>query len=77
MSSSPSVEMDEVRRRAKSQLSSSGSAQDVKVDVQTMASIALPLSEKYHELTVEDMLRDNAAGRNRQEVKVLLTVVLL
>ncbi|XP_029002348.1 E3 ubiquitin-protein ligase RNF31-like isoform X2 [Betta splendens] len=68
MSSSLSVEMDEVRRRARSILSSSGSAQSVKAEVQTMASIALPLSEKYRELVVEDVLRENAAGHSRQEV---------
>nr|XP_020455386.1 E3 ubiquitin-protein ligase RNF31 isoform X2 [Monopterus albus] len=60
--------MDEVRKRAQSLLSSSGSAQDVKADVQTMAAITVPLSEKYHQLEVETMLRDNTAGCNRQEV---------
>lgn len=68
MSGSPSVEMDEVRRRAQSLLSSSGSAQDVKAEVQTMASLALPPSEKYCQLPVEDMLRSNSAGRNRLQV---------
>lgn len=68
MSSSPSAHMDEVRRRARSILSSSGSAQSVKAEVQTMASFALPLSEKYRELEVEDVLRENTAGRSRQEV---------
>ncbi|XP_031141085.1 E3 ubiquitin-protein ligase RNF31 [Sander lucioperca] len=69
MSSSPaSIQMDEVKRRAQSLLSSSGSAQDVRVEVQTMAGIPLPLSEKYHHLGVEAMLRENMACRNRQEV---------
>lgn len=69
MSGSPaSVEMDELRRRAQSLLSSSGSAQDVKAEVQMMASIPLPLSEKYRHFGVESMLRDNTSGRNRQEV---------
>ncbi|XP_071340705.1 E3 ubiquitin-protein ligase RNF31-like [Trachinotus anak] len=67
-SSPPSVEMDEVRTRAQSLLSSSGSAQNVKAEVQTMASIALPLSEKYHHLPAEVMLRENTVCRNRQEV---------
>ena len=71
-SSSLSVQMDEVRRRAQSVLSSSGVAQDVKADVQTMASIALPLSEKYRHLTAEDMLRENTASRSKQEVTFLL-----
>ncbi|XP_068566398.1 E3 ubiquitin-protein ligase RNF31-like [Cebidichthys violaceus] len=69
MSSSPaSVQMEEVRRRSQSLLSSSGSAQDVKEEVQTMASVLLPLSEKYRHLGVEAMLRENAACRNAQEV---------
>lgn len=69
MSSSPaSVQMDEVRQRAQSLLTSSGSAQDVKADVQTMASIALPISEKYRHLTAEAMLKENTAGRSKQEV---------
>nr|XP_046226825.1 E3 ubiquitin-protein ligase RNF31-like [Scatophagus argus] len=69
MSGSPaSVQMDEVRRRSQSLLSFSGSAQDVKADVQTMASIPLPLSEKYRHFGVEAMLRENTAGRNRDEV---------
>ncbi|XP_037549700.1 E3 ubiquitin-protein ligase RNF31 [Nematolebias whitei] len=68
MSSSPaSVQMDEVRQRAQLLLTSSGSAQDVKADVQTMASIALPFSEKYRHLTAEAMLKENTAGRSRQE----------
>ncbi|XP_022623487.1 E3 ubiquitin-protein ligase RNF31 [Seriola dumerili] len=66
-SSSPTVEMDEVRSRAQSLLSSSGSAQNVKTEVQTMAGIALPLSEKYHHLTAEAMLTENTADRNRLE----------
>lgn len=70
MSNSPaSVQMDEVRRRSQSLLSSSGSAQDVKAEVQTMAGISLPLSEKYRHIGVEAMLRENTACRNRQEVK--------
>lgn len=66
--SSASVQMEEVRGRAQTLLSSSGSAQDVKADVQTMASVALPLSEKYLHVSAEDMLRENSAGRNKQEV---------
>lgn len=78
MSSSPaSVQMDEVRRRAQSLLSSSGSAQDVKAEVQTMAGIPLPLSEKYRHFGVEAMLKENTACRNRQEVCFLRHVVLL
>lgn len=70
MSGSPaSVQMDEVRRRSQSILSVSGSAQDVKAEVQTMASIPLPLSEKYHHFGVEAMLRENTVESNKQEVK--------
>lgn len=70
MSGGPaSVQMDEVRRRTQSILSISGSAQDVKTEVQTMASLPLPLSEKYSHLGVEAMLKENAVGSNRQEVK--------
>lgn len=69
MSSSPaSVQMDEARGRAQSLLSSSGSAQEVKADVQTMATIELPLSEKYRHVSAEVMLKENSAGRNKQEV---------
>lgn len=68
---SPSVQMDEVRRRCQSLLSVSGSAQDVKADVQTMANIPLPLSEKYRHFGAEAVLRENTAGRNKQEVKLV------
>lgn len=68
-SSSPaSVQMDEVRRRAQSLLSSSGSAQDVRTEVQTMATIPLPLSEKYRHFMAEAMLRENTADRSKHEV---------
>lgn len=71
MCSSPSsVQIDEVRRRAQFILSISGSAQDVKTEVQTMANISLPLSEKYQHLEVENILRENTAGHNSEEVKV-------
>ncbi|KAM9337319.1 E3 ubiquitin-protein ligase RNF31-like [Symphorus nematophorus] len=66
--SSASVQMDEARRKSQSLLSVSGSAQDVKADVQTMAGTPLPLSEKYRHFGVEAMLKENAVGRNRQEV---------
>lgn len=70
MSGSPaSVQMDEVRRRSESVLSVSGSAQDVKADVQTMAGLPLPPSEKYRHLGVEAMLRENTTGGSRLEVK--------
>ncbi|XP_029385439.1 E3 ubiquitin-protein ligase RNF31-like isoform X2 [Echeneis naucrates] len=64
-SSPPSMEMDEVRTRAKSLLSSSGSAQNVKAEVQIMAAIDLPLSEKYHHLAAEVMLSENAASHHK------------
>ncbi|XP_034561728.1 E3 ubiquitin-protein ligase RNF31-like isoform X1 [Notolabrus celidotus] len=67
-SGSASEQLEEVRRRAESILASSGSAQDVKAEVQTMASTPLPLPEKYRQLGVETMLRENTAGRNKQEV---------
>lgn len=70
MSGSPaSVQMDEVRRRSQSILSVSGSAQDVKAEVQTMASLPLPLSEKYRHFGVEAMLKENTGESNKQEVK--------
>ncbi|XP_056289401.1 E3 ubiquitin-protein ligase RNF31-like isoform X2 [Pseudoliparis swirei] len=68
MSSPESVQMEEVRRRSQSLLSSSGSAQDVKAEVQTMAALPLPLSEKYRHLGVEAMLAENTTCRNTQEV---------
>ncbi|XP_038160828.1 E3 ubiquitin-protein ligase RNF31 isoform X1 [Cyprinodon tularosa] len=66
--SAESVQMEEVRLRAQSLLSSSGSAQDVKAEVLTLASIALPVSEKYLHLTAEEMLRENTVGRHKLEV---------
>lgn len=69
-SSLSSVQMDEVRRRAQSILSISGSAQDVKTEVQTIANISLPLSEKYQHLEVKNILRENTEGNNSQEVQV-------
>ncbi|KAI4806576.1 hypothetical protein KUCAC02_017395 [Chaenocephalus aceratus] len=69
MSGGPaSVQMDEVRIRSQSLLSASGVAQDVKAEVQTMATIALPLSEKYRHIGVEAILKENTACRNKQEV---------
>lgn len=67
--SSPSVQMDEVKRRAQSILSSSGVAQDVKSDVQTIANMDVPLSEKYCHLAVEAMLKENTTSSSRQEVR--------
>ncbi|TNN36365.1 E3 ubiquitin-protein ligase RNF31 [Liparis tanakae] len=68
MSSPESVQMEELRRRSQALLSSSGSAQDVKAEVQTMAALPLPLSEKYRHLGVEAMLAENTTCRNSQEV---------
>lgn len=64
------VEMDDIRSRAQSILSISGSAQDVKTEVLTMANISLPFSEKYQHLEVETILRENTEGNNSEEVKV-------
>ncbi|KAM4544175.1 E3 ubiquitin-protein ligase RNF31 [Fundulus diaphanus] len=69
MGDSPeSVQMEEVRQTAQSLLASSGLAQDVKAQVLTLASIALPVSEKYRHLTAEEMLKENTAGRSKPEV---------
>ncbi|XP_029313367.1 E3 ubiquitin-protein ligase RNF31 isoform X2 [Cottoperca gobio] len=69
MSDSPaSIQMDEVRRKSQALLSASGVSQDVKAEVQTMAGIALPFSEKYLHLGVEGVLRENTACRNKREV---------
>lgn len=62
----PSVQLEEVRRRARSLLCS---AQDVKAVVQTMAGLPLPPSDKYRHLPADAMLRENTAVRSRQEVK--------
>ncbi|XP_029935669.1 E3 ubiquitin-protein ligase RNF31-like [Myripristis murdjan] len=67
-SGQPSVQLEELRRRAVSRLSSSGSAQDVKAEVLAMASLALAPSEKYRHIAAEAMLRENAAGQSRQQV---------
>lgn len=78
MSSSPlSVQMDEVRRRAQSLLSSTGSAQEVKADVQTMAGISLPPSEKYQRVMAEAVLRENTADRSKQEVNFYIHIELV
>ncbi|KAL6097487.1 rnf31 [Pungitius sinensis] len=68
MSGDASAQMEEVRRRSQSLLSSSGLAQDVKAEVQTMAGVLLPLSEKYRLLGAETMLRENTACSNTLEV---------
>ncbi|XP_014916789.1 E3 ubiquitin-protein ligase RNF31 isoform X1 [Poecilia latipinna] len=72
-SSAESIQMEEVRQRAQSLLSSSGLAQDVKAEVLTLASISLPVSEKYRHLTAEEMLKENTAGRNNLEVSESLS----
>ncbi|XP_061569952.1 E3 ubiquitin-protein ligase RNF31-like isoform X2 [Cololabis saira] len=61
------VQMDEVRSRARSLLLSSGSAQDVKAEIQTMASVPLPVAEKYGHVTAEAMLRENTAGCSKSQ----------
>ncbi|XP_054915454.1 E3 ubiquitin-protein ligase RNF31 isoform X2 [Poeciliopsis prolifica] len=71
--SAESVQLEEVRQRARSLLSSSGLAQDVKAEVLTLASISLPVSEKYRHLTAEEMLKENTAGRNSLEVSESLS----
>ncbi|KAM8823805.1 E3 ubiquitin-protein ligase RNF31-like isoform 2-T4 [Spinachia spinachia] len=68
MSGGASAQMEEVRRRSQSLLSSSGSAQDGKAEVQTTAGVLLPLSEKYRLLGAETMLRENTACSNTLEV---------
>lgn len=69
MMSSHSAQLEEVRKRAESHLSLSGSAQEVKADVHVMAHIPLSPSEKYRHITAETMVRDNAAeGHSRHEV---------
>lgn len=66
--SAESAQMEEVRQRAKLRLSLSGLAQDVKAEVLTLASIALPVSQKYLHLTAEEMLKENTAGCKNLEV---------
>ncbi|KAK6299661.1 hypothetical protein J4Q44_G00296940 [Coregonus suidteri] len=68
MMSTQSVPFEEVRRRAESLLSSSGSAQLVKADVQVMANIPLSLCDKFHHITAQTMVTENITGHRRQEV---------
>ncbi|XP_055006750.1 LOW QUALITY PROTEIN: E3 ubiquitin-protein ligase RNF31-like [Boleophthalmus pectinirostris] len=60
--------MEETRRRAQSLLSASGQAQDARADVQHLARIPAPLSQKYLHIRAETILRDNTAVKSRHEV---------
>lgn len=75
--SAEAAQMEEVRQRAKSRLSLSGLAQDVKAEVLTLASIALPVSQKYLHLTAEEMLKENTAGCKNLEVSLFLILDLM
>ncbi|KAJ8393696.1 hypothetical protein AAFF_G00057490 [Aldrovandia affinis] len=52
---------------AEAHLASTGSAQEVNSDVQTLASIPLPLAAKYRHINAEAMMSENCAGQDRQE----------
>lgn len=69
MMSTQSVPFEEVRRRAESLLSYSGSAQALKADVQFMANVPLSLSDKFHHITAQTMVTQNIAGHSREEVR--------
>lgn len=73
MMSSQPVPFEEVRRRAESLLSYSGSAQALKADVQFMANVPLSLSDKFHHITAQTMVTENITGHRRQEVRHVLT----
>uniref|UniRef100_A0AAQ4QE25 PUB domain-containing protein n=1 Tax=Gasterosteus aculeatus aculeatus TaxID=481459 RepID=A0AAQ4QE25_GASAC len=75
MSSGASGQMEELRRRSQSLLSSSGSAQDVKAEVQTMAGVLLPLSEKYRLLGAETMLRENTVLESLSRLVKALSIL--
>ncbi|KAK7881213.1 hypothetical protein WMY93_029622 [Mugilogobius chulae] len=60
--------MEESRRRAESLLSTSGQVQEARADVQNLARLPGPLSEKYLHIEAEAMLRDNTAGKSKEEV---------
>ncbi|CDQ92259.1 unnamed protein product [Oncorhynchus mykiss] len=68
MMSTQPVPFEEVRRRAESLLSYSGSAQALKTDVQFMANVPLSLSDKFHHITAQTMVTQNIAGQSREEV---------
>ncbi|XP_023680999.1 E3 ubiquitin-protein ligase RNF31-like isoform X1 [Paramormyrops kingsleyae] len=62
-----SKRLEEIRSRAETSLSSNGSAQEVKDDVQAMANMPIPLSAKYCHIPAEIMVRENSAGDSWQE----------
>ncbi|XP_012688696.3 LOW QUALITY PROTEIN: E3 ubiquitin-protein ligase RNF31 [Clupea harengus] len=63
-----SDQFEELRRRAESQLTLSGSIPEIRTDVTLMAKMALPLSERYKHINAETMVSENAVGQSRHEV---------
>ncbi|XP_061777297.1 E3 ubiquitin-protein ligase RNF31-like [Nerophis ophidion] len=59
--------MKEVKRRGQALLIS-GQFQDVRAEVQKLAAFCLPLSQKYHHIKAETILKENVAGSNKAEV---------
>ncbi|CAL9697594.1 unnamed protein product [Knipowitschia caucasica] len=60
--------MEEVRQRAQVSLLKTGQAQDARADVQHLARLSAPLSQKYVHLRAGAMLRENTEGKSHQEV---------
>ncbi|KAI1888856.1 hypothetical protein AGOR_G00173080 [Albula goreensis] len=60
-------QLAEVRARAETNLLSTGSAQEVSSEVQTLARIPLPLLAKYHHINAETMIKENSTGQDRKE----------
>lgn len=63
-----SDQFEEIRRRAQSRLTLSGSIPEIRADVTTMAEMALPLSKRYQHINAEKMVLENAVGQSRHEV---------
>ncbi|XP_077481048.1 E3 ubiquitin-protein ligase RNF31-like [Stigmatopora argus] len=64
--------MEEARKRGEALLTS-GVIHNLKPDVQLLADLPLPLSQKYRHLMVGTMLKDNVSGDNKAQVLESLT----
>ncbi|CAL8292544.1 unnamed protein product [Lota lota] len=61
-------ELQELRTRVGSELTTIGSGPLVKAGVQSMANLPLPLTDKYRKIDAEAIVRCNTAGSSRAQV---------
>ncbi|XP_022524852.2 E3 ubiquitin-protein ligase RNF31 [Astyanax mexicanus] len=70
------TQFEDLKKKAESCLSTSGSVQEAKPFITAMAEMAMPLSSRYQHISVDSIISDNISGNQQQEIVDSLNLIV-